>query len=82
MSGLVGCKVNYHAQDASGQLVQWYGNRQEFVAFADFTTNTFQHAQWNVDAIVAILNANGRGVPAGTSLIIDQLVSMDFAWAL
>jgi hypothetical protein len=72
---LDGFKVTYHAVDASGQPVPWFGSRQEFVAVAEVGNGLSQF-----DAIVAILNSNGKGVPAGATLIIDQTVCTISGW--
>jgi len=67
--GLSGYKVNFHAVDANGQVLPQFGYRQEFVA----VTGSSNSHQFPDIAIVAALVANGKGAPAGASLVIDSI---------
>jgi hypothetical protein len=76
---LDGWKVIYHAVDAAGKPVPWFGPRQEFVAVAPGSTPP---GNYPYDTVVAVLNSNGKGVPAGTTLVFDSITLTTCAYVI
>jgi hypothetical protein len=70
---LGGWRITYHAVDANGKPVPQFGSRTENVAVQQLASDALTTRQYDLPGIITILVANGRGAPAGATLVVDSV---------